>query len=291
MDIDAAIAWLESMGSDSMAASAARRIATYVWSHFRDRMPAELTPSFIGDAPLPVLLAQLAGGPCQTALVMGIGAGRLPLELAALGAEVVVALDLDPMFVAFAQDLARDHCATLPIPQGAVRWTRASFELPPRLAEASRRVVPLCADALDPPLPHRSFDLVVLPNLLDNISDPLALLAEAHALTAPGGRLVIATPFAWQRNVTPPAARLEAQPWCDPTGVARCLDGPETLVGLLTGELRSPLGFRMHLERSAVLPWHLRLHARQFNTFECHAYVFRNVPPHAPSSARDASCR
>ncbi|HQP37257.1 MAG TPA: hypothetical protein PLI95_18865, partial [Polyangiaceae bacterium] len=74
MDIDAAIAWLESMGSDSMAASAARRIATYVWSHFRDRMPAELTPSFIGDAPLPVLLAQLAGGPCQTALVMGIGA-------------------------------------------------------------------------------------------------------------------------------------------------------------------------------------------------------------------------
>jgi len=106
-----------------------------------------------------------------------------------------------------------------------------------------------------------------------------------------GGRLVIATPFAWQRNVTPPAARLEAQPWCDPTGVARCLDGPETLVGLLTGELRSPLGFRMHLERSAVLPWHLRLHARQFNTFECHAYVFRNVPPHAPSSARDASCR
>ncbi|MBI5535711.1 MAG: methyltransferase domain-containing protein [Deltaproteobacteria bacterium] len=287
---DAAVAWLEAMPPDGAPSIAARRFATYFWAHFRDLLPAELTPSFVTGPPLSVTLASMVAGPWQSALVMGSGAGRLPLELSAAGARLVVSLDIDPLFVSWAGDLAGGGTLTCPLPEGAVRWTHSSFDVPDRLLEAARRVEPICADALDPPMPHRAFDLVVLANLVDNVADPLTLLAEAQALLEPGGTLLIATPFAWQRNVTPPAARLEARSWMDETGAARSLDGPEAMVELLTGKLRGPHGWHMELAQSTTLPWHLRYHARQFNTFVCNVFVFRNTMSRKAARGRDASC-
>jgi SAM-dependent methyltransferase len=223
-------------------------------------------------------------------LVLGAGAGRLPLELAAAGADIVLALDLDPLFVSWATEVCTRSEWLVPLPLGAHRWTTALVHLPERLMQAAKRVIPLCADALQPPLPHKFFDCVVLPNLLDNIADPLALLAEAQALLSPAGRLVISTPFAWQRAVTPPAARLEARAWQTEAGQARRLDAPDALVGLLTGHLKSGLPYRMRLEHASEVPWHLRLHARQYNTFVCHVYEFSRHEGEDPARGRDATC-
>jgi SAM-dependent methyltransferase len=287
---DAAVAWLESLPADAPAQTAARRMATYLWAHFRDRMPASFTPSFVTEPLLPVVLAQLAKIEGGTVLVMGTGAGRLPLELAAAGAGVVVALDLDPMFVGWASEMAQQAEWFVPMPQGAERWTTALLQLPDRLLQASGRVIPICADALQPPLPHRFFDVVVLPNLLDNIADPLGLLAEAQALLAPSGRLVISTPFAWQRGITPQAARLEARDWLTDTGQARRLDAPDVLKGILTGQWKSSLPCKMRLEHASEVTWHLRIHARQFNTFVCHVYVLQKADAQESTRGRDASC-
>jgi SAM-dependent methyltransferase len=164
------------------------------------------------------------------------------------------------------------------------------LHLPERLVQASKRVIPICADALQPPLPHRFFDCVVLPNLLDNLADPLALLAEAQALLAPSGRLVISTPFAWQRGVTPPAARLEARAWRNETGQARRLDAPDVLLGLLDGRLQSSLPYRMRVEHTSEQPWHLRIHARQYNTFVCHVFVLKRLEGEDQARGRNASC-
>lgn len=68
----------------------------------------------------------------------------------------------------------------------------------------------LLADALEPPLPGGAFDAVVALNLLDSCRDPLLLLQQMDALLAPGGTLVLASPFAWDPAITPPAAWLDA---------------------------------------------------------------------------------
>ena len=68
----------------------------------------------------------------------------------------------------------------------------------------------LLADALEPPLPGAAFDAVVALNLLDSCRDPALLLQQMDALLAPGGVLVLASPFAWDAAITPPAAWLDA---------------------------------------------------------------------------------
>jgi SAM-dependent methyltransferase len=64
-------------------------------------------------------------------------------------------------------------------------------------------------DSLDPPLVGGSFDNVLLLGAVDSVRDPWLLLAQADALLAPGGRLLVATPFAWLDEVTPPQKQLD----------------------------------------------------------------------------------
>lgn len=71
---------------------------------------------------------------------------------------------------------------------------------------AERRVV---ADALAPPFAPGGFASVVALNLLDSCRAPLALLQALDAQLAPGGALLLASPFAYEDQVTPIAAQLD----------------------------------------------------------------------------------
>jgi SAM-dependent methyltransferase len=68
----------------------------------------------------------------------------------------------------------------------------------------------VCADAGDPPFGPSSFDAVVLANVLDACADPGLVLAQADALLAPGGTLVVTCAFAFQPTVTPRARWFDA---------------------------------------------------------------------------------
>lgn len=61
------------------------------------------------------------------------------------------------------------------------------------------------AHAGDPPFGGGAFATVVVANLLDSCDDPGMVLAQADALVAPGGRLVVACAYAFDDGITPPA--------------------------------------------------------------------------------------
>ncbi len=62
----------------------------------------------------------------------------------------------------------------------------------------------LVADAADPPFLAGSFATVVLANVLDSCADPALVLAQADALVAPGGELLVTCAFAFDDTITAP---------------------------------------------------------------------------------------
>lgn len=60
------------------------------------------------------------------------------------------------------------------------------------------------ADAGDPPFLAESFKTVLLVNVLDSCADPALALAQADALVARGGELVVTCAFAFDDGITPP---------------------------------------------------------------------------------------
>ena len=66
----------------------------------------------------------------------------------------------------------------------------------------------LLADALDPPFNADSFGTILLVNLLDSCRDPGLLIQQADALLRPGGRVLLASPFAYDDAITPPDRQL-----------------------------------------------------------------------------------
>lgn len=120
------------------------------------------------------------------------------------------------------------------------------------------------ADAADPPFLAGAFRAVMLVNLLDSCLDPRVVLAQADALLAPGGRLVISTAYAWQDGVTPPAARFT------PEALLDALEGRSALVGY-------PLRYALLDVRDPVT-WRLRLSPRTVHEHDCQFVVALKRP-------------
>ncbi|MBC7977734.1 MAG: hypothetical protein H7138_22375 [Myxococcales bacterium] len=120
---------------------------------------------------------------------------------------------------------------------------------------ASRRLL-ICADALDPPLVPGAFDRVVALNLIDSVASPRQLLAVLDGLCAPGGELIVSSPYAWQSSVMADDARIGGlDPGADLTAILR--DG----VGLSA---------RYRIEDEAELPWTLRRDSRSSASYAIH---------------------
>src|SRR5262249_1823311 len=63
---------------------------------------------------------------------------------------------------------------------------------------AAAPVLFVCGDALDPPFAPGSFDRVAALNIVDVVQDPGRLLTVATTLCAPGGGILLASPYEWQ---------------------------------------------------------------------------------------------
>ena len=199
-----------------------------------------------GAAPQLQKLAERAARPVAIALELGCSVGRGLAALAG-GAGLVVGLDHDPAALRLARRLLRGE---------RVDWPRRAIGRSYRPTQFEGLAVPgvalVCGEVLDPPLAPGSFDRVAALNLLDSVSAPRALLHQAHQLCAPGGELLLCTPYAWRSGVTTEGERL---------------GGDDPAQELKTEA--AALGWAVE-DEVPRLPWTLRRDARAASLYEVH---------------------
>ena len=245
---------------DAPYARLLEQVSIYVDAHWGDR--AEPPPDGpAADLGPPCALASLvarvsarAAHRVEHAVELGCSAGRILAELAA-GAERTVGLDLDLATlrrgrrilagerVSYLRRVIGRHYAAAHVPPGP---------LPPGAAQA----VMICGDALDPPLIHGWFDRVVALNVIDAVASPRQLLTVMDGLCAPGGELLLASPYRWQSAHLEDAERLGGA------------DPARDLVALL--EAGIGLSARYRIEDEAELPWVLRRDSRTAIAYRTH---------------------
>ena len=113
----------------------------------------------------------------------------------------------------------------------------------------------VCADLLDPPFLPGAFDVVVLANVLDLVSDPLLAFQQAFALAGPAGRIVVTCPYAF-------------------TG-----DGPPGFTPAdLGGGFGASQAGALALTEAHELDWPLRTTGRLTHVHRTDAFVFEKRP-------------
>ena len=130
-------------------------------------------------------------------------------------------------------------------------------------AVTADRVTLLCADALDPPLVPGLFDRVVALNLLDSVASPRGLLQVLDGLCAPGGELIVTSPYAWASSVMAEHERL----------------GDDDPAAALAAILRAGTDLRARyvIEDEADLAWTLSRDARSAVTYWTHYFRARKI--------------
>lgn len=172
------------------------------------------------------------------ALDLGCAVGRSTFELARTCREVV-GVDFSRRFIDAANalktgeipyqradegDLATPLVARVP---AGIERARASFEV---------------GDAMNLRADLGTFDVVLMANLIDRLSEPQRCLARLPSLVNAGGQLVITSPYTWLEDFTPRAN------WLSPT-----LDG-----------LRAALAPHFELVATRDMPFLIREHSRKF---------------------------
>ncbi len=112
----------------------------------------------------------------------------------------------------------------------------------------------IAADALDPPLIAGMFDHASALNLLDNVRYPLTLMGQMNALLKPDGQMLLATPYAWQENITP------SEEWLT----------PDDVIGALRGSTLPQCGFSYNILAEEDQGWTLRNNERQYSHYISH---------------------
>ena len=189
------------------------------------------------------------------ALDLGCAVGRSSFELARTFAEVV-AIDFSEAFIAAAQRMQMERTVTVrALREGSIS-DELRLELPPDLRTGGVRFE--VGDACHLPSHLGLFDLVLMANLIDRLPDPAKCLARLPELIAPGGWLVITSPYTWLEEYTAPAH------WLD--------HGQGTLAGL-----RDTLSPKFELHRTMDLPFLIREHRRKYQWSVAEASIWRRV--------------
>ena len=136
----------------------------------------------------------------RRALDLGCAVGRASFELAR-HFEEVLGLDYSARFIDAARVMQRDGAMTIQAAREGVAVDEFRLELPPSLPRDRVRFETGDACDLRPDL--GVFDLVLMANLIDRLPDPARCLDRLPALIAPGGWLVLTSPYTWLEEYTP----------------------------------------------------------------------------------------
>jgi len=244
----------------------AEHLSIYLDAHWGDRATPPPDGPGAGFALHAIAdkIAARAADRVGAAVELGCSTGRIVAELAA-GADRVAGLDLHFGAVRRARRLLDGERVAYPRRMIGRRYAAAEVAAGARAVPANRRLL-VCGDALDPPFVPGAFDRVVALNLLDSVASPTQLLAVLDGLCAPGGELILSSPYAWQSSVMADAERLGGVGAADPA-----LD----LVALL--EAGTGLSARYHIADQAELPWTLRRDARSCASYLVHYVRARKI--------------
>ncbi len=300
-DLDAATESLfgDAIGPDSWLDAIRQTQSTYMWDAFGDLDPDEFfhpDPAFhqAGAAAHPVpgaarrclaRLLELAGppdalpqdGPPESAgqgekmLDLGCGAGRTSFDLAtAHPGALVLGVDIHLGLLRLAAAAAAGK-VSYPRRRIGLVFDRRRF--PVSLPDAERVDFWAC-DALALPFAPDAAQLCVALNLLDCVPDPRRLLEGMLRATAPGGRILLATPYDWSTRATPLEAWLGGHSQRAPhAGAAEVF-----LRALLTGPAPAVPGVSW-LGEEAAWPWQTRLHDRAAVAYRTHLVALRRDAP------------
>ncbi len=306
-DLDAATESLfgDAIGPDSWLDAIRQTQSTYMWDAFGDLDPDEL---FHAAAPVPgaarrclARLLELAGapdappedtpsepaGPGRKILDLGCGAGRTSFDLAtAHPGALVLGLDIHLGLLRLAAAAAAGN-VSYPRRRIGLVFDRRRF--PVSIPDAERVAFWAC-DALALPFAPAAADLCVALNLLDCVPDPRRLLEGIFGATAPGGRILLATPYDWSTRATP----LEAWLGGHSQRAAHAGAGEVFLRALLSGPAPGAVpgvswpgvswpgvswpGVSW-LGEEAAWPWQTRLHDRAAVAYRTHLVALRRDAP------------
>jgi putative 4-mercaptohistidine N1-methyltranferase len=187
------------------------------------------------------------------ALDLGCAVGRSSFELARSFADVL-GIDFSPHFIEAARAMAERREAVVRVPREGALQDEVRLELPRDLPVKNVRFEQGDACGLRADLGR--FDFVLMANLIDRLPDPARCLARLPALVAPGGGLVITSPYTWMEEYTP------REKW---------LAGPEGTLAALQKILTPAFAFR----RAHELPFLIRDHRRKYQWSVAEASVWQ----------------
>jgi putative 4-mercaptohistidine N1-methyltranferase len=190
----------------------------------------------------------------KRALDLGCAVGRSSLELG-WHFDEVVGIDFSARFVAAAERMRDERGVTVRVPREGTAIDEVRLELPEDLKTKNVRFEQGDACGLRADL--GPFDLVLMANLIDRLSDPARCLARLPELIAPGGWLVITSPYTWLEEYTP------RDKWLD--GAGR---------GTLEG-LKERLAPAFAVRRVLDLPFLIREHRRKYQWSVAEASVWQ----------------
>lgn len=135
------------------------------------------------------------------ALDLGCSVGRSSFELARV-CQNVIGIDFSKRFIECADRLRLSGSVGFDyIEEGTLR--KSGVAVVP--AEIDRdRISFETGDAMDLRADLRGFDVVLMANLIDRLSNPHLCLERLPTLIDPGGQLIISSPYTWLAEYTPP---------------------------------------------------------------------------------------
>jgi putative 4-mercaptohistidine N1-methyltranferase len=136
------------------------------------------------------------------ALDLGCAVGRASFEFARRCAEVI-GIDYSERFIKVADHLKANGSFLFSCVEQGDLSRPCHAAVPPEIDR--RRVAFERGDALTLRPDLGSFDVVLMANLIDRLSDPRQCLKRAPALLNPGGQLIITSPYTWLEEYTPRA--------------------------------------------------------------------------------------
>ncbi len=148
-------------------------------------------------------------------LDLGCAVGRFTFELGRV-VDHALGVDNSKAFIQAARRMARRQSLTVRVQESGAQFSTRRLVLPGALRRC--RVQFEVGDALDlARLPGGAFQVVAAINLIDRLPRPREFLQRVSRLLAPGGQLLIASPFTWLEEYTP------AREWLSPQQVQSLL--------------------------------------------------------------------
>ena len=223
--------------------------------------PAQICPLMPGAHSACGFPVRCVEGPLQKlelkrrgrALDLGCAVGRSSFELARTFDEVI-GIDFSRRFIDAAREMQVRREATVRVPREGALLDEIELKLPPDLPVDRVRFE--AGDACELRSDLGKFDFVLMANLIDRLPDPARCLARMADLIAPGGALVITSPYTWLEDYTPRARWLGA-------------GGEGTLAALK--EFLAPA---FQFQRAFDLPFLIREHRRKYQWSVAEASVW-----------------